>query len=277
MKSIGFIDYFLNEWHADNYPAWINAQTNGEMQVKYAYGHIQPGSGLMTNEQWAEKNGVELCATIDEVIEKSDYIVVLSPDNPEMHVELSKKALESGKPVYVDKTFSQDKADAETIFAIAEAHNTPCFSSSALRFSQKLQATKGDDVTCIVSTAGGPIKNYIIHQIEPICVLMGTDVDKAMFTGNMECPTWLLHFADGRTADFRLMKGEITFSLKINHAETTEQLNIDDDFFQDFIAAMLHFFRTGDIPVSHQDTVNIMAIREACLKSIDIPCEWVAV
>ena len=99
MKSIGFIDYFLNEWHADNYPAWINAQTNGEMQVKYAYGHIQPGDGLMTNEQWAEKNGVELCATIDEVIEKSDYIVVLSPDNPEMHVELSKKALESGKPV----------------------------------------------------------------------------------------------------------------------------------------------------------------------------------
>ena len=132
-------------------------------------------------------------------------------------------------------------------------------------------------MTCIVSSAGGPIKNYIIHQIEPICVLMGTDVDKAMFTGNMECPTWLLHFADGRTADFRLMKGEITFSLKINHAETTEQLNIDDDFFQDFIAAMLHFFRTGDIPVCHQDTVNIMAIREACLKSMDIPCEWVAV
>lgn len=23
MKKIGFIDYFLDEWHANNYPDWI--------------------------------------------------------------------------------------------------------------------------------------------------------------------------------------------------------------------------------------------------------------
>ena len=26
MKTIGFIDYYLDEWHANNYPAWIRAR-----------------------------------------------------------------------------------------------------------------------------------------------------------------------------------------------------------------------------------------------------------
>ena len=23
MKKIGFVDYYISEWHANNYPAWI--------------------------------------------------------------------------------------------------------------------------------------------------------------------------------------------------------------------------------------------------------------
>ena len=25
MKKIGFVDYYISEWHANNYPAWIDA------------------------------------------------------------------------------------------------------------------------------------------------------------------------------------------------------------------------------------------------------------
>ena len=38
MFKIGFIDYYLDEWHANNYPAWIKKATNGEMQVTHAWG-----------------------------------------------------------------------------------------------------------------------------------------------------------------------------------------------------------------------------------------------
>ena len=65
--------------------------------------------------------------TIEELIEKSDRIIVLSPDNPEMHLELTEKALQSGKLVYVDKTFAPDKETAIKIFENAKAHNTKCF------------------------------------------------------------------------------------------------------------------------------------------------------
>ena len=34
MKKIGFVDYYLSEWHANNYPAWIEeACANAENQL----------------------------------------------------------------------------------------------------------------------------------------------------------------------------------------------------------------------------------------------------
>ena len=104
MKIVGFIDYYLDEWHANNYPRIINELTEGEFQVKYAYGKIDSPIGGITNAQWAKEQGVELLDSIEEVIAKSDVLVVLSPDNPEMHEELCDLPLKSGKLVYVAKS-----------------------------------------------------------------------------------------------------------------------------------------------------------------------------
>lgn len=39
MKTIGFIDYYLSEWHANNYPAWIRQASESlglDLAVRYA-------------------------------------------------------------------------------------------------------------------------------------------------------------------------------------------------------------------------------------------------
>lgn len=273
MKKIGFIDYFLNEWHADNYPTWIKEQSGGEYEVCYAYAQSEaPVEGKLSNADWAAQQGIELVSTIDELVEKSDCIIVLSPDHCEKHYELSKKALTSGKPVYIDKTFAKSKAEAERIFAVAEENNTPCFSSSALRFSQKLRATSKDGITAIVSFGGGAPENYIIHQLEPISILMGSDVEKVMYMGN-NC--WSLVYDDGRCVHLSIIDGG--FSMRIRRVDSNETLEIDDDFFKCFIDDLIKFFNTREIPVAHNETVNIMSVRESCLESMDKPCEWVAV
>ena len=87
MKKIGFIDYFLDEWHANNYPKFIKDAVGDEFVVAYAYGEIDSPNGK-TNREWADSFGVELLGTIDEVIEKSDVLIVLSPDHPERHSDL---------------------------------------------------------------------------------------------------------------------------------------------------------------------------------------------
>jgi diguanylate cyclase (GGDEF)-like protein/PAS domain S-box-containing protein len=172
MIKIGFIDYYLDEWHANNYPAWIREASGGEMVVAYAYGMIKSPISGMTTEQWCEKYGIEKCETIEEVIEKSDVLTVLSPDNCEMHEELCQMPLRSGKPVYVDKTFAPDKATAVRIMELAEKHGTPCYSTSALRFAEEYKAIDCDGILMINSWGPGNFDTYSVHQLEPIVMLM---------------------------------------------------------------------------------------------------------
>ena len=100
--KIGFIDYYLDEWHANNYPAWIDQASDGEMQVAYAFGMIDsPLPGGRTTAQWCQDMGIERVDSIERLIELSDALVVLSPDNCEMHEALCQLPLRSKKPTYV--------------------------------------------------------------------------------------------------------------------------------------------------------------------------------
>ena len=78
MKKIGFIDYYLDEWHANNYPAWIKEASDGEMEVAYAWGKIPSPHSGMTSREWCEKYGIACCDTLEELIEKSDCLIVLA-------------------------------------------------------------------------------------------------------------------------------------------------------------------------------------------------------
>ena len=182
MIKIGFIDYYLDEWHANNYPKFIAQQFGDEFKVAYAYAEKDKEGGLTTDE-WCAQFGVERCATIAEVVEKSDCIIVLSPDNPERHLDLCREPLASGKRVYVDKTFALTKDIAKEIVAIGEANNTPFFSTSALRFSNELADVPREGICFINSRGPGRFDTYAIHQIEPIVVLMGSEVKRILSVG----------------------------------------------------------------------------------------------
>ena len=200
MKKIGFIDYYLDEWHANNYPRFIKECTKGEFEVAYAYAKIDSPLNGMTNKEWAMKQNVELLDTIEEVIDKSDVLIVLSPDNPEMHEELTDLPLKSGKPVYVDKTFAPDKETAIRIFKNAEKHGTPCFSSSALRFASELNDIEKGEIYKIYSEGPGTYEIYSIHQIEPVVMLMNCRAKRVMGLGDEKHPSIIIEFEDGRYA-----------------------------------------------------------------------------
>lgn len=279
MKKIGFIDYVLDEWHANNYPSMIEKATNGAYKVCYAYGHVEPAedSGLKTNEEWAKEQGVELLESIEEVIEKSDCLVVLSPDNPEMHEELCKLPLQSGKPTYVDKTFAPDKETAIRIFEHADAHNTPCWSSSALRFSEELEEIDTTNIYKVYSEGPASLEVYSIHQIEPIIRLMNARATRIMFLGDKEHPSLIIGFEDGRYAqmyhrDDKTMSFRLTI---VDEANKAKHYEIQSDYFGRFIKAMLQFFETAKAPVTHEQTIDVIAVRTAAIKACETPFKWV--
>lgn len=272
--KIGFIDYYLDEWHANNYPKMIKELSGGRYEVSFAYGKTDSPIGGMTNREWAEKNGVELLGSIEEVIEKSDRLIVLSPDNPEMHEELCELPLKSGKLVYVDKTFAPDRAAAERIFAHAKANNTKCYSSSALRFSSELKKVDKKKIHKIYSEGPGTYEIYSIHQIEPIVYLMESRAKQVMFTGECNHPSMIIKFEDGRYAQM-YQTNNSPFRITVDKEDNSSDIyTIESDYFRLFLKELINFFDTGEVPVPYEQTVDVIAVREAGMKAMKTPYKW---
>ncbi len=277
-KKIGFIDYYLDEWHALNYPQFIKEATDGEFEVAYAYAEMDKPGG-MTTDQWCEKYGVQRLDSIDEVVEKSDCLIVLSPDNPERHWDLCQKPLRSGKRVYVDKTFALEKSTAEALVKLAEENNTPFFSTSALRFADELKDIDREGICFINSRGPGNFDTYSIHQIEPIVVLMGSKAKRIMSVGNGKYESMVIEFEGNRSIVMSQYGWTgVDFSMLVNYEDgKTVSVPQMSNTFPNFIKAMCDFFKTGDIKAAHDETVAIMGIIEAGNKALANPNTWIEI
>ena len=279
--KLGFIDYYLDEWHANNYPARLRELSGGEIEVAYAFAEIDSPLGGLTTDQWCEKNGVRRIDTIEELVALSDGVVVLSPDNCERHEALCRIPLASGKPCYVDKTFAPTKAAAERIFANAEAHGTPCWSASALRFAAEYQGIDPKQVRAVAAWGPGygprpGFETYSIHMLEPVIMLMAANPTRVLAQQSGDCWYALtIEFGDGRAASITGFADGSPFMMNVAAEAGNRVLSVESDYFGAFLQALARFFQTGVPPVAHAATIDVMAVREAGLAALERPGEWV--
>ncbi|MBR2973049.1 MAG: Gfo/Idh/MocA family oxidoreductase [Clostridia bacterium] len=275
MIKIGFIDYYLDQWHANNYPEIIK-ECSDKYEVCCAYGTAASPITGGTNAEWSEKYGIPLVDTIEEVIEKSDCLVVLAPNNPELHENLCRLPLASGKPVYVDKTFAPDVATAKRIFDHARKHNTPVWSASALAFSDELKAFNKENISFVRTVSGGKYETHIIHQIEPVIVLMDEKPKRVMYTGTNEIGALAMEFSGGRIAQLMSADTQNTFNICYKDCSVVTQ-PVESPFFKNFVQAMLDFFDTKVPPVSEKQTLAVIAVMEVLGKAKENPFTWVEI
>lgn len=274
MKRIGFIDYFLDEWHASQYPDWIEQASGGELKVTCAYGKVDAPNGR-TNTDWCRDMGIELLPTIQAVIDNSDYLIVLSPDHPEFHEELAMLPLQSGKPTYVDKTFAPDRKTAIQLFKLAATHNTPLYSSSALRFAPEYADARGKGIDTLFSQGPGKYANYAVHQIEPIVSLMGIGAKRVMSIGTLQTPALLIEFTGGRQATLLHIHNSpflLTLQFESSHSA---RIAAEADFFAAFIDNLMQFFHTGIPTVEPEETIMVITLIEYGLKAMQTPYQWI--
>ncbi|KGE17066.1 hypothetical protein [Paenibacillus wynnii] len=274
MKRIGFIDYFLDEWHANQYPDWIEQSSGGTMKVTCAYGKVDAPNGR-TNADWCRDKGIELLPTIQAVIDSSDYLIVLSPDHPEFHEELSLLPLQSGKPTYVDKTFAPDRETANKMFERAAQHNTPLYSSSALRFAPEYGDARDKEIDTIFSQGPGKYSNYAVHQIEPIVSLMGVGAKRVMSVGTELAPALLIEYPNGRQASIlHIQNSPFLLTLQYENGESA-RVTAEADFFAAFIDDLVHFFKTGISTVPPEETILVITLIEYGSKAREKPYQWI--
>ncbi len=270
-KKIGFIDLYIDEWHANNYPGWFRACKNFEgFELGYAWEEYPNPEGKDL-KAWCAEFGMIPAASIEEVIEKSDALCVLAPSNPEAHERLADLALRSGKPLYIDKTFAPDKATAEKFFAIAAEYGTPLMSSSALRYGEELTAALAENQFNYVSTFGGgrTFNEYSIHQIEMIVASLGTGAVSVERVSSCETPHYIVRYADGRGAS--MTYGAFGFSAILAGKGCNAFPLEGTRMFEHLLEDMLMFYNTGVSPIPAEQTIEVAAIREAALKAEQNP------
>lgn len=279
MKKIGFIDYYLDEWHANNYPLWIaDPRHGGKYEIAMAWAATDKPGGLTTG-QWCGKFQVAQAKNQQELIDCCDCIVVLSPDNPEQHEALAALALKSGKPVYVDKTFAMELAQADRMFNLAEQHGTPMFSTSALRYAKELDWLPDNGVVqaeVAFASARGPgrFENYAIHQIEMIVRAMGPGAARCIAVGTDNAPVVCFEYADGRSAAMNHLPWA-GFSLAVqDNTGHGAELAVQANFWDGFVDSLLRFFDTGKPPVPRAETCAAVAMVEAGMKALENPGLW---
>ena len=278
MLKVGFIDYFLDEWHANNYPKWFKSasETLGEeVVVTYAWAELDaPPHGGKTTDEWCAEKGVTKCATLEEVCEKSDVLVVLSPDNPERHLDYAKVVLPYGKRTYIDKTFAPDYATALRIFGIAREHNTPFFSTSALRYAEELKAVDAPDY--MITSGGGLLERYIVHQAEMIVSKLGLGVSRVMARKQGVETVFSIDYENGKRATLLHAPAfGFTASMAKETGEFTPITPVASPFFAALGLDIARFFLDGKTSFDPDETLEVMKLIELCLRAEAKPDEWV--
>jgi hypothetical protein len=219
---------------------------------------------------------------MEELVEKSDYIIVLTPDYTENKERLSRIPLMSGKPVYVDKTFSPDLKAGVRMFDLAAQFRTPMFSSSALRFTKELAGypdskVNRESLEFLATLGPGTYQNYSVHQLEMIVLLMGPGATRVKSLSSEHGRLLVAEFPDGRRASMTQIQSapfQLTLQLKGGEGVFIPECS---DIFTRMIHSMLDFFEGGPSPAPKAETLAIMALIEAGRKALGSYDSWVKV
>ena len=280
-KKIGFIDAYIDEWHANNYPSMIAASSLGEeFEVAYAWEEA-PLQDKRPLDVWCREMNVAPCTSIEEVVEKSDVICVLAPSTAEHHEALADAALRSGKPVFIDKPFCNTAAGAERMFALADQYNTPVTGFSALRFAapftEELKNWQNSRPEMVIARGNGVIKGFLNYGIHPITMLtmFMKDGAKRVMQLNGEGSSrdvLLVEYQDGRKGEV-IRTPKSRFELELYGGEEIFLREVGS-FFANAIEGMLKFYKTEVSPVDRCETVEAIRIYEKGMEALKNPGVW---
>lgn len=240
MLRIGFADYYLDNWHANYYPGFLReaiALLGLDAAVTHAFAiHDSPPQGGASTLDWCRERDIVPAGSMEELVESVDAVMVIAADDSAWHEQVAELPLKSGKPVFVDKTFAPSLAAGKRMFALAEEHGTPVFSSSAQRYCQDIldwQAAHRERPRFVSTVGPHSLASYAVHQLEPIVALMGPGVKRLKaFAVGSAVTQLILDYGDGRLASFvQSPQPYAEFNFMVSDGESGARLKSDDRNF----------------------------------------------
>ena len=220
-----------------------------------------------------EDFGVKLYPTIEAMCGKVDAVLLESVDG-RPHLKQAKPVIEAGLPLFIDKPVAGSLKDAIAIFDLVQKRKVPMFTSSSLRFAKGTLAVREGSIgkvtycethsPCSLEPHHPDLFWYGIHGVESLFTVLGpgcisvrrgkTEDGKIKVTGK---------WTGDRTGVYREGKG---FGGKAVGSKGESEVGKFDGY-PPLIREIVTFLKTGDAPVTPEESIAIYAFMEAADES----------
>lgn len=224
-----------------------------------------------------DKYKVEIVKSIEELCQKVDGILLESVDG-RPHLAQAKPVIAAKKPLFIDKPMAGNLDDVIEIFRLAEQNNVPCWSSSSLRYSPSIVEMKqkqsvgevlGCDVfsPCSLEEHHPDLYWYGVHGVEMLFTVMGTGCETVRRVQTKDGEFVVGIWKGGRIGTYRgLRAGKEDYGATVFGTKGIAQGGKYGGY-EPLLDEIIKFFKTGQVPVPREETIEIFAFMSAADES----------
>ncbi|REA59012.1 gfo/Idh/MocA family oxidoreductase [Dyadobacter luteus] len=220
-----------------------------------------------------KKLGVEITGSIQELIAKSD-VILLETNDGRRHLEQATEVLKAGKRIFIDKPVAGTLTDVVAIYKAAEKYNIPVFSASSLRYITGIEGIDKSKVLgadtfspAVLEKTHPDLFWYGVHGVETLYTVMGTGCKTVTRVSTPNTDIVVGTWEDGRTGTFRGTRtGKHDYGGTV-FTESGNKVLGPYNGYEPLLKDIIKYFQTGQVPVTPQETIEIFAFMEAADES----------
>ncbi len=213
-------------------------------------------------------------ADIDDLINKVDAVII-ARDDVENHWKLSKKFIERGIPVFIDKLLTPNFQELEELLVCRDKSGGKIMATSSSRFTpgiyraEKLLNESEDSVRYIHGISKVSWIRYANHLLDGICYLFGTEFESVQNTAKGDDKDIVhIEFKNGLDCILSIYKEialPISFTVYTNKQHYTIPFT-DTSFasyffgFYNMLNDFVSYVSTGKSALSFNDSVKISSL-----------------
>ena len=278
MKRLGLVG--VNTSHADAFSRIFNGDADTPILIDTAHiSHIWGRDDDERTEQLATKHKIgTVVADPCEMIGKVDGALII--DNTglgETHAALARPFIEAGIPLFIDKPMTTDYADAVALFDLAEQHNTPIMSCSALRFPVELEESRAKIEACgklssILTVGPEDWFDYGVHAVELLGAVI-SDRPVAVHRHALDQKdVAVVEYETGLVAVVEVLRDAgYLFHCSVfgESGHTSFDVNDAMGFYSNEMREFVQMVETKQSPLTREQTLDVMAILHAGNRSAE--------
>lgn len=237
------------------------------------------GDDRATADELAETYGIPNVASEPAGMAEDIDAVLIVDDTGHgaSHAELARPFLTAGIATFIDKPMTLAYEDAVALFDLAERHGAPLMSCSALRYAVELDVLRArlaelGALSSVVSIGPGDWYYYGVHAVEQLVATIGTGATWVHRYAFPQRDVAVIGYENGPTAVVQTLRDAgYLFQLTCygEHIWTHTEITDAAGFYRNTMAAVLDMARTGRAPLAREDTLEVLAILHAGLRSAE--------